>query len=102
MFSAASLWEVAIKSSPGREDSAVDPALLRRGLLDDSYIELPVTSAHAVTVATLRPIHRDPFDQLLVAQAQTEGVTLLRGRTGVPLSGADPTGLKAARSGTSE
>jgi PIN domain nuclease of toxin-antitoxin system len=77
LFSAASLWEVAIKSGLGREDFVADARLLRRGLLDNGYGELPVASAHAVAVADLPPIHRDPFDRLLVAQAMVEGVTLL-------------------------
>jgi PIN domain nuclease of toxin-antitoxin system len=77
LFSAASLWEVAIKSGLGREDFVADARLLRRGLLDNGYGELPVASAHAVAVGDLPPIHRDPFDRLLVAQAMVEGVTLL-------------------------
>ena len=50
---------------------------LRRGLLDNGYTELPITSAHAVAVSGLPPLHRNPFDRLLVAQALTEGITLL-------------------------
>jgi PIN domain nuclease of toxin-antitoxin system len=76
-FSAASLWEVSIKASLGRNDFKVDPDLLRRGLLDNGYIELPVTSAHAAAVSHLPPIHQDPFDRMLVAQATAEGVVLL-------------------------
>ncbi|WP_328799517.1 type II toxin-antitoxin system VapC family toxin [Sandaracinobacteroides hominis] len=76
-FSAASLWEIAIKSSLGREDFAVDPSILRRALLDNGYTELPITSAHAAGVTSLPPIHRDPFDRLLVAQAMIEGMLLL-------------------------
>ena len=76
-FSAASLWEVAIKSGLGRADFRVDPRVLRRGLLENGYTELPVTGAHAVVVDLLPPIHRDPFDRLLVAQARVEGFTLL-------------------------
>lgn len=76
-FSAASLWEVAIKTSRGQPDFRVDARLLRRALLDNDYGELPVASEHAVAVGTLPPIHRDPFDRLLVAQAQIEGITLL-------------------------
>ncbi len=75
-YSAASLWEVAIKSGLGRTDFLVDPRLLRRGLLENGYSELPVTGAHAVAVDLLPGIHRDPFDRMLVAQAQVEGVTL--------------------------
>ena len=77
IVSAASLWEVAIKSGLGREDFRVDPRLLRRGLLENGYDELPVSGAHATAVDLLPPIHRDPFDRILVAQAQIEGITLL-------------------------
>jgi PIN domain nuclease of toxin-antitoxin system len=76
-FSAASLWEVAIKSALGREDFQVEPRLLRRGLLDNGYVELPVTSEHAVAIDTLPPHHKDPFDRLLLAQALVEGVILV-------------------------
>ena len=74
-FSAASLWEVAIKSGLGRADFRVDPRLLRRGLLENDYTELPISGAHAVAVDLLPPIHKDPFDRILVAQAQIEGLT---------------------------
>lgn len=77
IFSAASLWEVAIKSSLGREDFRVEPRLLRRGLLDNGYAELPVTSQHAVNIDSLPPLHKDPFDRLLLSQALSEGITLL-------------------------
>lgn len=79
LFSAASLWEVAIKAALGRKDFELDPRLLRRELLDNGYGELPVTSEHAVTVGSLPAIHKDLFDRLLVAQATVEGVTLLTG-----------------------
>lgn len=77
LFSAASLWEISIKNSLGRDDLRVEPRLLRRGLLDNGYVELPITSQHAVNIDGLPPLHRDPFDRLLVAQALTEGITLL-------------------------
>lgn len=77
LFSAASLWEVAIKSTLGRADFQLDPKLLRRGLLDNGYTELSITSAHAVAVTSLPPIHKDPFDRLIVAQAMMEGITLV-------------------------
>lgn len=79
LFSAASIWEIAIRSSLGREDFRVEPRLLRRGLLDNGYAELPITSQHAVSIDSLPALHRDPFDRLLVAQATTEGITLLTG-----------------------
>jgi PIN domain nuclease of toxin-antitoxin system len=77
LFSAASFWEIAIKRTLGRDDFRVEPRLLRRGLLDNGYLELPVTSQHAVSIDALPPLHRDPFDRLLLAQAITEGITLL-------------------------
>ena len=77
LFSAASLWEVAIKNALGRADFAVDARLLRRGLLDNGYSELPVASEHAVAIDQLPPIHKDPFDRLLVAQSIVEGIPLL-------------------------
>jgi len=76
-FSAASLWEVAIKNGLGREDFKADARLLRRGLLDNGYSELTITSNHAVAIEELPSIHKDPFDRLLVAQATVEGITLL-------------------------
>ena len=76
-FSAASIWEIAIKFPLGRGDPVPDPPELRQGLAAHDYTELPVTSAHAAAVAHLPPIHRDPFDRLLIAQAQVEGITLL-------------------------
>ena len=77
LFSAASLWEITIKRGLGRQDFLVDPRLLRRSLLDNEYVELPVTSEHAVAIDTLPPIHKDPFDRILVVQAMVEGITLL-------------------------
>ncbi len=76
-FSAASLWEIAIKRGLGRDDFRADPRLLRRGLLDNGYGELPITSEHAVSLDALPPIHKDPFDRILVAQSMVEGITLL-------------------------
>jgi PIN domain nuclease of toxin-antitoxin system len=77
LFSAASLWEVAIKRGLGRKDFQVDARLLRRGLLDNGYIELPIISDHVVATESLPSLHKDPFDRILVAQATVEGITLL-------------------------
>jgi PIN domain nuclease of toxin-antitoxin system len=77
LFSAASVWEVAIKRGLGRSDFQADPRLLRRGLLDNGYVELPILSDHVVAIENLPPIHKDPFDRLLVAQATVEGIMLL-------------------------
>lgn len=76
-FSLASIWEVAIKTSLGRADFSVDPGLLHRALLAEGFVELPITAAHLVRVATLPWVHRDPFDRLLVAQAMADQLTLL-------------------------
>ena len=76
-FSAASLWEVAIKHRLGRDDFRVEPRRLRRGLLDNGWFELAFTSEHAIATDELPPIHKDPFDRMLLAQAHVEGVTLL-------------------------
>ncbi|KNY22921.1 twitching motility protein PilT [Methylobacterium sp. ARG-1] len=77
VFSAASLWEIAIKSGLGRDDFRVDAKRLRTGLRDNGYVELFVTGAHAAVVAGLPPLHRDPFDRLLIAQARIEGLELV-------------------------
>jgi PIN domain nuclease of toxin-antitoxin system len=76
-FSSVSLWEVAIKTGRGRDDFRIDVGSLRRGLFNNGYAELAVTGAHAAALATLPPIHKDPFDRMLVAQAIVEGFTLL-------------------------
>ena len=77
VFSVASLWEIAIKQGLARDDFKADARLLRRGLFDNGYSELPVASEHAVAIDSLPPIHKDPFDRMLVAQATVEGITLL-------------------------
>ena len=76
-FSAASIWEVVIKSGLGRVDFRVDARRLRRGLLTTGWRELAVTGEHALAVALRPPSHKDPFDRVLVAQAETEGAALL-------------------------
>ncbi|MEO8169315.1 MAG: type II toxin-antitoxin system VapC family toxin [Oxalobacteraceae bacterium] len=77
LFSAASLWEIAIKRGLGRSDFQVDARVLRRGLLDNGYQELTISSEHAVFIDSLPPLHKDPFDRILVAQATVEGIILL-------------------------
>ncbi|MFO1083188.1 MAG: type II toxin-antitoxin system VapC family toxin [Reyranellaceae bacterium] len=76
-FSAASLWEVAIKHRLGRDDFRVEPRRLRRGLRDNGWRELAISSDHAVATLALPPIHKDPFDRMLLAQAHVEGFTLV-------------------------
>ena len=77
LFSAVSIWEVAIKAGQKRPGFRADAGILRRGLIDNGYLELPVTGRHAVALVGLPPLHRDPFDRMLVAQALVEGITLL-------------------------
>jgi PIN domain nuclease of toxin-antitoxin system len=68
-FSAASIWEIAIKSSSGKVNFRYSPEEIAQGAMETGFIELPVTSAHGAKVVNLVPHHRDPFDRLLVAQA---------------------------------
>ncbi len=76
-FSAASIWEIAIKSSLGRQDFKANPHLLRTKLIENGYTELRISSEHALAVTGLPDHHKDPFDRLLIAQASVEGLTLL-------------------------
>lgn len=76
-FSAVSLWEIVIKRGLGRSDFIVDPHRLRRLLLENGYTELVVTSEHVLQVDRLPALHKDPFDRLLIAQAQTEALLLV-------------------------
>ena len=76
-YSAASIWEIAIKSSLRRKDFRVDLTQLLATLPEMGLVELPVTAAHAAGVTRLPPIHRDPFDRLLIAQSIVEPLTLL-------------------------
>jgi PIN domain nuclease of toxin-antitoxin system len=77
-LSAASAWEIAIKHAlgririPGRIESAVPDLMQKSGVLP-----LPITPAHALRAGSLPPVHRDPFDRLLVAQAQLERLPIL-------------------------
>ena len=77
VFSAASLWEIAVKTARGRADFRIDAGILRQGLLDAGYSEPAVTGAHVAAVASAPPIHKDPFDRMLVAQATVERLTLV-------------------------
>jgi PIN domain nuclease of toxin-antitoxin system len=76
-FSVASLWELVIKQALGRPDFNLEPSLLRQALLTGGWQELPIEASHALAVRQLPPLHRDPFDRLLLAQAQVEGMLLL-------------------------
>ena len=75
--SAVSLWEVSIKASLGRPDFTVDSGELRDVLVENGFHELAVSCAHAVALSRLPPIHADPFDRMLVAQANAEPMVLV-------------------------
>lgn len=72
--SAASAWEASIKCSLGRLEI---PDTLEAGVLASGFEKLLITFAHAERAGGLPPHHRDPFDRMLVAQAQAEGLTLV-------------------------
>jgi PIN domain nuclease of toxin-antitoxin system len=72
--SAATVWEVAIKQAMGK---LREPADLPERIRDSGFRELPITSEHAIAAGRLPLIHRDPFDRMLVAQAQCEELTLV-------------------------
>ncbi len=76
LFSAASVWEMAIKAALGRPNFQVSPPKVVEAALSSGFTELPVRSAAALKVAALPHHHRDPFDRLLVAQAMIEPAVL--------------------------
>lgn len=77
LHSAASLWEIAIKSGLRRKDFRIDLDAVMKALRASGFLELPITAVHAAGVAQLPPIHKDPFDRLLVSQSMAEPMTLL-------------------------
>lgn len=76
-FSAASIWEVAIKRALDRPDFRAEPSVLRAGLLANGYSELAIDGRHCLSLVSLPRLHDDPFDRLLLAQAMSEGILLL-------------------------
>ena len=76
-FSAASVWEIAIKQAKHPEDIPIGAEEARNLFLEAGYREMPVLSSHSILAGRLPPIHADPFDRMLVAQAKTEGAKLL-------------------------
>ena len=77
LFSVVSLWELVIKRSLNRPDFQLEPSLLRQSFLEVGWRELFVEAHHALAVGQLPSLHRDPFDRLLLAQAQSEGLLLI-------------------------
>lgn len=72
--SAASAWEIVIKRAIGKLDF---PGPVAATVADNGFTELPVTMTHTEAVGELPPLHRDPFDRLLIAQARTEQLTFI-------------------------
>ena len=75
--SVVTLWEVVIKDALPRAPFAMDTADFRGGLFESGYSELPVNADHVLEVSNLPPIHGDPFDRILLAQARVEGMTFI-------------------------
>jgi PIN domain nuclease of toxin-antitoxin system len=73
--SAASLWEIAIKTWLGKLKA--DPDALVAAIDESGFVELPVSAVHAAGVAKLPAIHKDPFDRLLIAQSVVEPLRFL-------------------------
>ena len=82
--SAASVWEIAIKQALGKLRA---PQNLSGRVEQDGFKGLPITLFHAEQAGALTPIHRDPFDRLLVAQAQVEGLTIVTSDSVIPRYG---------------
>lgn len=76
-FSAASIWEIAIKMAPGKTDFQYSPEDIAQAAKDTGFAELSVSAAHGAKVAHLPMHHRDPFDRLLIAQAMLMPAQLL-------------------------
>ncbi len=83
-ISAAVAWEIAIKQASGKLRAPED---LRTGILDEGFVPLPITIEHAVQAGALPPHHSDPFDRMLVAQAQLEGLTIVTRDPNIPRYG---------------
>jgi PIN domain nuclease of toxin-antitoxin system len=76
-YSAANLWEIAIKGALGRADFSADAAEVLAAMPQTGFAELPVRARHAAEFSRLPPIHEDPFDRMLIAQARAEPMVLL-------------------------
>lgn len=76
LFSAASIWEIAIKAQAGRIDLPLEPGRIGEAAVESGFLELPIRSSAAALVARLPLHHRDPFDRLLIAQAMAEPAIL--------------------------
>lgn len=86
LVSAATAWEIAIKSAAGRLEAPDD---LLDALEVNDFETLPITAAHALAAGRLPAHHADPFDRMLVAQAQAEGLTIVTVDRRFPPYGVD-------------
>lgn len=75
--SVASLWEIAIKRALQKEEFLIEPDEIHRALIPSGLVETAISAAHVLEVAKLPPLHRDPFDRLLVATARVDGLVLV-------------------------
>lgn len=88
LFSVVSLWEISVKRELGRKELRVETPILRRGLFDNGYQEVPLTGLHVLELDAFASLTTDPFDRLLLAQARSEGITLLTNDTRLAEYGA--------------
>jgi PIN domain nuclease of toxin-antitoxin system len=85
-FSAASVWEAEIKAAIGK---LVIPVDLLDALEADHFVELPIAARHGREAARLPPLHRDPFDRMIVAQARLEGLVVITADSKIADYGAE-------------
>jgi PIN domain nuclease of toxin-antitoxin system len=76
-FSSVTIWEIAIKQALRRSGFFADADFAREQMLAAGFQEVPLTGIHAVKIRELPPLHGDPFNRILIAQAMCEGLTLL-------------------------
>lgn len=76
-FSAASIWELTVKHALGKAEIPIHPRILYNALAENDFPEIAMTSLHGLTAGSLPPIHKDPFDRMLIAQSMIEGCLLL-------------------------
>lgn len=77
VYSVVSIWEVAIKAALKRPDFTADPALLLDYLRRGPFEELDLIAEHTLPITVLPPVHKDPFDRILIAQAMSEQIQLV-------------------------
>ncbi|WP_127475303.1 type II toxin-antitoxin system VapC family toxin [Sulfurivermis fontis] len=82
--SAASVWEIGIKQALGKLEAPDD---LEKVVEEENFVHLPIALFHAETAGKLQPLHHDPFDRMLVAQAQAEGLIIVTADEHIPRYG---------------